>query len=169
MKKLIAILLLAFTVGLGFAAKADYYVEKYSLLDQQQQYQEIINDITQKDESEFTTSDYFYLGLAYFRMEKDEEALKYFNIVIQNDPSFSSSYYYIGGIYLYSKEYAKAIPYYENALNWMTRIPNPTSGLEPYMIPSATIKRPWNIIPNSTHLTKRIPMPSTIWLTPCTC
>ena len=116
MKKLIAILLLTFTVGLGFAAKANYSVEKYNLLDQQQQYQEIINDITQKDESEFTTSDYFYLGLANFRLEKDEEALKYFTIVTQNDPSFSSSYYYIGGIYLYSREYDKAIPYYEKCI-----------------------------------------------------
>ena len=117
MKKLTAILLLAFTVALGFAAqKTSYRNKDYESLDEQEKYQEIITDIMQKDESEFTASDYFYLGLANFRLENDDLALKYFNTVIQIDPDFSSPYYYIAGLYYFNKEYEKAIPYYEKCL-----------------------------------------------------
>ena len=116
MKKLIAVLLLAFTVGMGFAQKASYRNKDYDRLDEQEKYQEIITDITKKDESEFTASDYFYLGLANFRLENDDLAIKYFNTVIQIDPEFSSPYYYIAGIYYFTGKYEKAIPYYKKCV-----------------------------------------------------
>lgn len=116
MKKLTAILLLAFTLALGFAQKTDYQNKDYELLYEQDKYQEIIDDIMQKDESEFTASDYFYLGSAYFQLKNDDEAQKYLNNAIQIDPNFPAPYYYLGGIHLFSGNYEEAIPYYEKCI-----------------------------------------------------
>lgn len=116
MKKLTAILLLAFTLAMGFSQKASYQNKDYELLYEQDKYQEIIDDITQKDESEFTAGDYFYLGSAYFQLKNDDQAQKYLNKAIQIDPKFAAPYYYLGGIHLFSGNYEEAIPYYEKCI-----------------------------------------------------
>lgn len=74
MKKLLAVIIMVFSTLLCFAQKNTFENEKYELLDQQGQYESIINSIKESDESSYMARDYFYLGLAYFRLENDDEA-----------------------------------------------------------------------------------------------
>ena len=94
-----------------FAKTVDYKNEKYDAMDKNKQYEAIISSIQENDESSYTISDYFYLGLANFRMGKDAEAKKYFNTVIQMDPEFYDAYDYLAGTYFFAEDYENAIVY----------------------------------------------------------
>ena len=66
MKNLLVAILFTFTTVLCFAQNKTFVNEKYELLDQQEQYESIINSIKESDESTYTATDYFYLGLEDF-------------------------------------------------------------------------------------------------------
>lgn len=89
MKKRIIFLLMFFTAAFCFAEDEKYFVEKFEQMDQQGNYDSIISEINQKDDASYTASDYYYLGLAYFRTENDYEANKYLKIAVQKAPDFS--------------------------------------------------------------------------------
>ena len=110
MKK-ITLLIVLLSSFVCFAKTDDYKNEKYELLDQKHQYEEIIASIKENDESSYTISDYLYLGLSYFKMGNNTEAQKNFDIVIQKDPEFYDAYYYQAGTYYLSEDYENAIVY----------------------------------------------------------
>lgn len=116
MKKLLLSILITFMAFTCFAQKNDFINEKYELLDQQRQYEAIINSIKESDESLYTASEYFYLGLAYFRLEQDNEAQKYFKTAIQKAPDFSRAYYYLAGSYYYTNKFSEAIKNYQKCV-----------------------------------------------------
>lgn len=112
MKKNLMVIIIVFTTLLCFAQNKTFVNEKYELLDQQEQYESIINSIKESDESTYTATDFFYLGLAYFRLENDIEAQKYLKIAIQKAPEFSRAYYYLAGSYYYTNNFSGAIDSY---------------------------------------------------------
>lgn len=116
MKKNLMVIIIVFTTLLCFAQNKTFVNEKYELLDQQEQYESIINSIKQSDESTYTATDFFYLGLAYFRLENDIEAQKYLNIAIQKAPEFPRSYYYLAGSYYYTNNLSEAIKNYQKCI-----------------------------------------------------
>lgn len=97
---------------LCFAESKSFVNEKYELLDQQEQYEAIIALIKESDEATYSATDFFYLGLAYFRLENDNEARKYLKMAIQKAPEFSRSYYYLAGSYYYTNNFSEAINNY---------------------------------------------------------
>lgn len=112
MKKMLAVIIMALTSLLCFAQSKRFINEKYELLDQQGQYEAIITSIKESDEAAYTATDFFYLGLAYFRLENDNEAQKYLKMAIQKDPDFSRPYYYLAGSYYYTNNLSEAINNY---------------------------------------------------------
>lgn len=112
MKKTLAAIIMSLTSLLCFAQNNDFINEKYELLNQQEQYEAIINSIKESDESSYTASDFFYLGLAYFRLENDQEAQKYLKIAIQKAPDFSRAYFYLAGSYYYTNNLSEATKNY---------------------------------------------------------
>ena len=116
MKKLLAVIIMVFSTILCFAQNNTFENEKYELLDQQGQYESIINSIKESDESSYMARDYFYLGLAYFRLENDDEAQKYFKLAIQKAPDFSRAYYYLAGSYYYTNNLSEAIKNFQKCI-----------------------------------------------------
>ncbi len=116
MKKNLMVIIMVFTTLLCFAQNKTFVNEKYELLDQQEQYESIINSIKESDELTFTATDFFYLGLAYFRLENDIEAQKYLKIAIQKAPEFSRPYYYLAGSYYYTNNLSEAINNYQKCI-----------------------------------------------------
>ena len=97
---------------LCFAQNNTFVDEKYELLDKQNKFEEIINSIKESDESSYTATEFYYLGLAYFRLQNDDEAQKYFKIAIQKAPEFINSYFYLAGSYYYTNNFSEAIDNY---------------------------------------------------------
>lgn len=108
MKK-ITLLIVLLSSFVCFAKTDDYKNEKYELLSQNHQFEEIISSIKENDESSYTLSDYLYLGLSYFQLGNNPEARKYFDIVIQMDPEYYDAYYYQAGVFYLSEDYENAI------------------------------------------------------------
>ena len=105
MKKLLLTLALSLATSLCFAQGKKYVNERFEKLDKEEQFESIIKEIEENSQEPYSVSDYFYLGLANFRMEKDEEAQKYFKLAIQEDPTFLRPYYYLAGSFLYTEKY----------------------------------------------------------------
>ena len=116
MKKNVLLILFTLFACFSFAKSADYVNEQYEALDKDHKYEEIISSIRSVDEASYSTSDYFYLGLAYFRMENDAEAEKYFRIVIQKDPECLRAYDYLAGCCFFSEKNDEAILYYKKCI-----------------------------------------------------
>ncbi|MBR0124185.1 MAG: tetratricopeptide repeat protein [Treponema sp.] len=116
MKKLLLTLALSLAASLCFAQGKNYVNERYEKLDKEEQFESIIKEIEENSQAPYSASDYFYLGLANFRMEKDEEAQKYFGMAIQEDPDFVRPYYYLAGSFLYTEKYEDAILNYEKCI-----------------------------------------------------
>lgn len=112
MKKIFTIVLIAFTTLFCFAQDNDFINETYELFDQQGQYDSIINSIKETDESFYSAAEYFYLGLAYFRLENDVEAQKYLKKAILKAPDFYRPYYYLAGSYFYTENFSEAVNNY---------------------------------------------------------
>ena len=110
MKKLTALIILCLVAGLCFSNPLDFKNEKYEKLLKQESYEKIIETITKADESSYSAGDCYYLGLACFKLERDDEAQKYLKMAIQMEPDFSAAYYYLAGSYYYSGRYDEAIP-----------------------------------------------------------
>lgn len=105
-------IIIVLTSLLCFAESKSFVNEKYELLDQQEQYEAIIALIKESDEATYSATDFFYLGLAYFRLENDNEARKYLKMAIQKAPEFSRPYYYLAGSYYYTNNFSEAINNY---------------------------------------------------------
>ncbi len=112
MKKMFVAIIMVLTSLLCFAESNSFVNEKYELLDQQEQYEAIIALIKESDEATYSATDFFYLGLAYFRLENDNEAQKYLKMAIQKAPEFSRPYYYLAGSYYYTNNFSEAINNY---------------------------------------------------------
>lgn len=56
------------------------------------------------------------LGLVYFEIKDDVNALKFFQKAIEYDPKYKKPYLNIGSVYLISKDYEKALEYYNKSL-----------------------------------------------------
>ena len=125
MKKSLIILLMIFAAAFCFAKDENYFVEKFELMDQQGDYDSIIAEINQKEEASYTVSDYYYLGLAYFRKENDYEANKYLKIAIQKAPDFPKAYYYLAGTFYYMNNPSEAITYFKKAIELDSTLTGP--------------------------------------------
>lgn len=125
MKKNVLLILFTLFFGFAFAQSADYINEQYEALDQEEKYEEIISSIRSGDESSYSASDYFYLGLAYFRMENDVEAEKYFKIAIQKDPEYFRAYDYLAGCSYFSGKYDETILYCKKCIELDASFPRP--------------------------------------------
>ena len=109
MKKLVLFFALLVSSLACFAKNPDYKNEKYEALYKEKQFKAIVSSIEEADESSYTLSDYFYLGLAYFMMGNHTEAQKYFNMAVQEDPEFFDAYDFLGGSCYFSGDYEGAI------------------------------------------------------------
>ena len=109
MKKIVAFVLLPLFTCLCFAHPTDYRNEKYDSLVKEEKYDEVISAIEAEDESSYSASDCFYLGMSYFRIGNDEEAQKYLGAAIQKSPDFLEAYDYLAGSYYYTEKYELAI------------------------------------------------------------
>ena len=116
MKKAAVVLILLLNWCLCSAQDANYIIEKYEALDRQEQYSSIISEIRGADESTYSASEYYYLGLAYFRLEDDAEAQRHLKIAVQKAPDFTAAYYYLAGSCFYTENYDEAISYYEKCI-----------------------------------------------------
>ena len=116
MKKLLLTLALSLATSLCFAQGKNYVNERFEKLDKEEQFESIIKEIEENSQEPYSVSDYFYLGLANFRMEKDDEAQKYFKLAIQEDPTFLRPYYYLAGSFLYTEKYEDAIANYNKCI-----------------------------------------------------
>ena len=141
MKKLLAVIIMVFSTLLCFAQNNTFENEKYELLDQQGQYESIINSIKESDESSYMARDYFYLGLAYFRLENDDEAQKYFKLAIQKAPEFSRAYYYLAGSYYYTNNLSEAIKNFQKCIELNKKIRNHIKCSELYLKKKVIIKQ----------------------------
>lgn len=116
MKKILIGFLLFLCAGFGFAQTENYSDEKYDLLYYNQDYEEIISSIMQKEESEFSVTDYYYLGISNFMMENDADAQKFLKKAIEKAPEFVKAYDYLAGSYYYSGEFNLAIDNYNKCI-----------------------------------------------------
>lgn len=117
MKKIVLFSIILMNVCICcFAKNKNYTIDKYEELDKSEQYNSIIASIKEIDESNYSASEYYYLGLAYFRLENDDEAQKYLKIAIQKASDFAAAYYYLAGSCFYTEKYDEAISYYEKCI-----------------------------------------------------
>lgn len=123
MKKLILAILFLFTVSLSFGQQNYESIEEYDSMMDSSNFQEVISTIQKKDPSTVTEMEHFYLGVAYFYLENDEEAQKYLKLAIDEMPDFFGPYYYLAGIYFYSDKYDEALPYYNKCLEIKDNFP----------------------------------------------
>lgn len=108
MKKIFVAVIMIFASLLCYAESKSFVNEKYEVLDQQEQYESIIALIKESDESKYSATDFFYLGLAYFRLGNDNEAQEYLKLAIQKAPEFSRAYYYLAGSYYFTNNLSEA-------------------------------------------------------------
>lgn len=125
MKKSLIILLMIFAAAFCFAKDENYFVEKFELMNQQGNFDSIISELNQKAEDSYTASDYYYLGLAYFKKENDAEANKYLKIAVQKAPDFLMAYYYLGGTCYYTNNFSDAITYNKKCIELDKDFPKP--------------------------------------------
>ncbi|MBR6295963.1 MAG: tetratricopeptide repeat protein [Treponema sp.] len=125
MKKNVLLILFTLFACFSFAKSADYVNEQYEAFDKDHKYEEIISSIKSVDESSYSTSDYFYLGLAYFRMENDSEAEKYFRIAVQMDPGYFRAYDYLSGCCYFLGKYEDTISFCQKCIELDASIPRP--------------------------------------------
>jgi Tfp pilus assembly protein PilF len=78
---------------------------------------------------------WFALGLAYFKLDKDEESVRAFKRAVELDPKFATPYAYLGLINVKKGTYTEAVALYERALQAEPRL-----AVVHYLIAEALIK-----------------------------
>jgi tetratricopeptide (TPR) repeat protein len=86
-------------------------------------FDEIIN-YTAKDTKEFEGKALYFIGMAYYMKQDDENAMKYLDMAIKKGPVDYDMYYYKGMEYYYGKKYREAIVYFKKAIEMMPTEPN---------------------------------------------
>lgn len=78
-------------------------------------YTRILNAVPEKDKNIIAVISK-HRGMAYFSMNKFDEAILDFNMSLENDPNAYRTHYYLGIVYSILKQYEKAISYFDKSL-----------------------------------------------------
>ncbi len=125
MKKFVLSIILYLMAFCVFAQQNQYRNKKYDSLEKKKDYRAIISDIQDKHAVVYSTSDYYYLGVAYFHLENDAEAQKYLNLAIEKDPNFMEAYDYLGGSHYFDGNYDEAIKNFKKCIELNPKYPQP--------------------------------------------
>lgn len=113
MKKIIVLLFLTMCYSTFFAQ--DKLTEELKSLAENNRYGQIVKDYTQHT-NDYPAKALYYIGLAYYMTEDDDNALKYIDRSIEKDASDAAPYYIKGCILNYMKKYAEAVTNFEKAI-----------------------------------------------------
>lgn len=82
---------------------------------EQQKFDEIIN-VKSKTEKDLSAKSLYYIGMAYYKKDDDNNALKHLDLAINKGPADHDMYFYKGIVLYYLRKYNDALPYIDKAI-----------------------------------------------------
>lgn len=111
MKKLFTILM---TLLVSFTYAQDNVADKLKKFYNEQKYNEIIK--YKSDEKELSAKALYYVGMAYYMKQEDENAMKFIDKAMEKGPIDHDMYFYKAQLLTFSKKYIEALPYFDKAI-----------------------------------------------------
>ncbi|MBR6295373.1 MAG: hypothetical protein IKR40_02705 [Treponema sp.] len=112
MKKIFIMFAMLICAAFAFAQtetqSAFEYDEEYEEMLEYGEYEDIIEDITERGEP-YSAADNYYMGIAYFATEDFESAAKYLEKTVEMLPDFLEARDTLAGVYYYAGEKEKSI------------------------------------------------------------
>lgn len=121
MRKCLTIIL-TFCVSISFGQTADL-TEEFKELYKQKKYDDIIKYKPKKGE-ELPSKAVYYVAMSYYMKQQDDNALKYFDIAINNGPVDHDMYFYKGRTLYYKGKYQESLPYFDKAIEMLPDEPD---------------------------------------------
>ncbi len=123
MKKITLLFVLLFSTFMLFAKEQKYTVDEYETMLNQQDYENLIIKIQEKNEEAYSVSDNFYLGLSNYLLSNNEEAQHYFKLAFEMDPDFYDAGSYLAYSYLLDGKNEEARYWYEQLIKLDSKNP----------------------------------------------
>lgn len=113
MKKLAALIytLLLYSFSVGQTDLSHSFRELYN----QKKYETIIKYKPRKGE-DLTAKAHYYIAMSYFMLQQDDNALKYFDIALNQGPVDHDMFFYKGKTLFYKGKYQESIPLFDKAI-----------------------------------------------------
>lgn len=106
----------------------DAVADELKALADNQQYEEIITRYGLSKKA-YSAKSLYYVGLAYYMKEDDNNCLKFMNLSIDKDPTDAKAYYFKASTLNYLDQYEEAVPVFKKAIELKATVPDYYSGL----------------------------------------
>jgi tetratricopeptide (TPR) repeat protein len=97
--------------------------ENFRQLYQQKKYDEIIA-YKLKEKETLTAKALYYIGMAYYMKEQDDNALKYLDLAIEKGPADYDMFYFKGMLLYYKNKFTESLPYFDKAIALLPNEPD---------------------------------------------
>ena len=125
-KNILATLILTISSLTIFAQ--DKVTEELKTLSDDKQFDEIIEQHASKSK-DYSAKSLYYIGLAYYMKEDDNNCIKFMNLAIDKNPKDPASFYIKACTLNYMQKYDEAIKSFQSAINLKSDDPEFYSGL----------------------------------------
>lgn len=99
----------------AFAIAQEPVIDELKLLNDAEQYDKIIDQYAGKTK-DYSAKELYYIGLAYYMKENDENCLKFMNASIKKDASDPAAHFTKGSTLYYMKKYEESIKSFQEAI-----------------------------------------------------